>query len=432
MRYLLMALLMSLTQAASAESGGGVEFNRPVQAVDFNHDIDVSEFERFSIQVDYEDGAPATPSVLDGNFSSTTLTVVSYTGLAGTRSSATLTLLTGKNRAVDLDGLIIRINGRRYTEGVDWTRSPDSSTITMKSLQTAIDAYEEYQAIVSSNIVTVIANSSGVYSNDWTITSSSVGAIVTGAATFDNGQEPGYVTINGTTLTEGTDFDAITSTCTTSDKIAVAINANATLTALVSVSSSPTGCTLLVQSKLTGINAYPVSVSGTALTTRYSSFFGGAASEVSLANDTLTETAHGLSLGLAVLYSTSASKVITGLNSQTTYYIIPVDANSFQVAASSTLAVAGTEIDLTAVSGGGTYVFTPLAFASGPLDGFKYQGSNDGTTFYDLSVTSGPYQSDSGLLSSFTDYAYKYLRFKYTQPNRGGINLNAILNYRKN
>jgi len=71
---------------------------------------------------------------------------------------------------------------------------------------------------------------------------------------------------------------------------------------------------------------------------------------VDSAADTFTKTAHGLYTGLKVRICT-LTQTSGGLNSTTDYFVIVVNADTFKLATSLANAVAGTAIDVTAVSG---------------------------------------------------------------------------------
>lgn len=425
---MVLALLAALAWAPCANAAQPVEsleLDRSAAAT-FTHDINVADLERFSVQIDYSDMHPSTPSFSGGAKASLTLTVADFAGVRGKAATATITLENGNNTSV-IDGSYVAINGKRYTEGVDWDRGADS-VASMLDLASAIDAHWEYQAAASSNVITVTAHATGTFANSWTIVQSVPGKIST--TTWGSGQAYGTLSINGVTLTEGTDFDAITSSHVTANKIATAINANASLAAIIDVSSSTvpalesadTGI-LTLTADVNGPTEYPISVSDAAdLVLSKNKITGGKVSDVNVAGDYITEAAHGHPLGLAVLYSTGSNKTIGGLTDQTTYYVIPRDADTLQLASSLANAEAGTEIDLTSAEDA-TFTLKPLAFASAANDGFKWQGSNDGETFYDLSTSSAPYHSDSGVLTQFVDYAGKFLRIVFTKPTNGAISM---------
>jgi hypothetical protein len=79
--------------------------------------------------------------------------------------------------------------------------------------------------------------------------------------------------------------------------------------------------------------------------------------DVSVAADTITETAHGLATGLPIRLSTTGT-LPAGLATATTYYVIRVDADTIQLATTYANAVAGTNIDITAAAGAGTHTLT--------------------------------------------------------------------------
>lgn len=430
-KLILLALLFTgLVPAAvvRAESVSGVVVNG-AKASNFTKDMNVGAYERFSVQVDLADSHPSTPSFAGGSAASLTLTVADYLGLHGRASSATITVMSGQNEA--LAGTYIEINGRRYAQGSQWAVGY-TSTATAANIAAAIDAHWEYSATASSNVITVVAASIGVYANSWTKATSNAAKLAFTA--WSAGQEYGYLSINGTTLTEGTAFTAETSSHVTANAIAVALNANAAIAAIVNVSSSVDGTNLGVLTLTADVNGgaeYPLSVSDAAdLVPSANKLGGGKASDVNLAGDYITEVAHGLPLGLGVVYSTGSNKTIGGLTHGGTYYVIPRDADTFQLASSAANADAGTEIDLTSAEDA-TFTLTPQPFASAGTDGIKWLGSNDGVSFYDLSTTSVPYHADGGAVISFTDYAYQWLRLSFTKPTLGALDVNAVFTGRK-
>lgn len=82
--------------------------------------------------------------------------------------------------------------------------------------------------------------------------------------------------------------------------------------------------------------------------------------------DSFYYPSHGFSLGADVVY-TSTTTNLTGLTSGTTYYVIPLDRDRFQLAASSSDATEGTNISLTGPSSGVTAAIT---------DSITFQGNS--------------------------------------------------------
>jgi len=77
--------------------------------------------------------------------------------------------------------------------------------------------------------------------------------------------------------------------------------------------------------------------------------------DVSVANDEITETAHGYQTGEGPVQLTSSGTLPTGLALATDYWFIRVDANTYKFATSRVNALAGTDVDITAAAGGGTH-----------------------------------------------------------------------------
>lgn len=429
--FLLLALLTGFCPDAAAEVLTGVVFDKTAQAVNFNKDLDVGPYQRFSMQVDFEDSAPSAATVIDGTYSTATITVSDYASLAPKQSSCTITLVDGK--AAGASGATITLaGGSTFKDGDQWSYS-SYSTKTAYNIKVAIHNHPDYEAGVSSNIITVYAASSGTAQNSWACTSSTPTALSYPAGGFENGRDAGWLSINSVRLTAGTDFTAGTSADATANSIEDAINANNSLRLIVVGTNTAVG-TVSVRSSTPGVYAFPITLSsGGYLTTNYSNMASGSASDIKVGTNTFTESAHGFGSGLAVLYATVSGTLPTGLTDQTTYFVIPVDANTFKVSASSAATAPGSPLAITALAGGFTGTFTPLAFAAAATTGFKYYGSNDGTSYYDLSLTSAGYNTtgDSGLLSTFTDYAYRYLRLAFISPTNGGMDLKATFSGRK-
>ena len=430
----LMALLLGLASSASAVSSDQATLSNKRAAYAYTQDVRVEDYSNFSIQVDLADAAPATVSFVGGAKSSDNVTVSSYDGLIGRKSSATITIMSGQNEA--LAGTILTVNGFPYVTGTHWTVGY-TSTATAAALAAALDAHWQYSATASSNVVTLEAADIGTAGNSFTLTTSDAAKLAKTA--WSAGQENGYINIGGTTLTHGTDFTAVTSSHTTANAIAVAINANAALSALISVSSATEATSPLTAgiiqliSKENGYNPLVVSVSNTShLLPDYPRFQGGKNSDVDFVDNTITEAAHNLPVGLGVVYSTGSNLAITGLTFGTTYYVVPVDANSFKLSDTAAHAYAGTNIADLSAAGDATFVLAPQPLSSAATDGITYLGSNDGTTFYSVTQSSVPYDAAStGALTPFVDFTGRYLRLSFVAPTRGALNVNAIINGRK-
>lgn len=95
--------------------------------------------------------------------------------------------------------------------------------------------------------------------------------------------------------------------------------------------------------------------SSTVQTTNQSFTFGDG--DVDTGADTITETSHNLFTG-AIVRLTTTGTLPTGLSAGTDYYVIRATANTFKLATTAANADAGTAVDITAASGGGTHTLT--------------------------------------------------------------------------
>ena len=136
-------------------------------------------------------------------------------------------------------------------------------------------------------------------------------------------------------------------------------------------------------------------------------------------------------IGFPVLYSSSTLTVAPLVN-QTTYYVIPVDRNSFKLALTSTGAVAGLGIVITSSNTAKTYSLAPIAITGTPS--FKWQASNDGVNFNDFTANSYNVAVSSVTMLSYTlggtstiwdfgPYDYTWIRLNVVAPTKGGIRL---------
>ncbi len=422
---ILVALLsLFIYQGAKAEPTTETIVSKTL-ALDTTQYWDMGDYDRFSMQAVYSTAAFTQSSIRNGSPSSANITVSNYHHLDGRPSTATVTLTAGMNSyAGPLVGQYVTVNGRRLTEAVDWTRGM-SSTATMKSLQTAIGNTFEYSSSVSSNVITLQSVSSGTAANAFTLTTSS--ASVLPVVNFAGGQNFGYVHIGGVTLTEGTDFNAETSNAVTAENIENAIQANSTLAAIIIATHPIVTSVVYATSTTNGVFRYAISVSTPALTV--SGFSGGSDNDIDLTNNQFSETSHGFVTGLAVLFSTSASNIGApgGLTNQTTYFVMKVDDNTYKVGTTAVMVSSGGAIDLTSQSTATlNYTFTALPTVGAPT-AFKWQASNNGVNWTDLSittVTTANIVTGGGSIWDFSEYAYRYLRLLLLAPTSGATTVN--------
>lgn len=374
----------------------------------------------------YSNAAPAATTFTDGGVASGTFTVTSITGLVGVKASQTITVTSTSSLRNAI--LVVRGSGSttQLREGYNWNVGTGTAT-TAANIARILDKVAGIDASSAGNIIYATATVAGTAGNAFTLSKISAANLTLGGATFSGGVDDAYVDIAGQRLTRGTQWAVGASTVATAGNIATAIRANTTLNAAITVSTSASAVVTLTYKTVgtagnVALATFPSSItkSGTALV-------NGTDSAYSLSGTTIHKVAHGLSTGLAALYSTGGF-TLSGLTNQTTYYAYRVDADNYKLSTSTTNAVAGTGIVLASTSTAGphTWTLTPLAMAG--TFGFQWQTSDDNVTWTNvpLSVSissvsfATPFTAGSASWN-FGAVGHRYLRVAETQGTSGGM-----------
>ncbi len=126
---------------------------------------------------------------------------------------------------------------------------------------------------------------------------------------------------------------------------------------------------------------------------------------VDVEEDTITKAAHGFATGRKV--ALTGAVIPTGL-SATDYWVIRVDADTLQLAASAADSLNGVAVDITDASGGGTHTLTPAALGSGTL---TWQWSPNDTDWYAFDASPSKAVSATGTLTwQFSCVGINYIR----------------------
>lgn len=147
-----------------------------------------------------------------------------------------------------------------------------------------------------------------------------------------------------------------------------------------------------------------------------------ASSAVNTSTEIITATAHGLTTGVVGQFTTSGA-LPTGLSLLTNYYIIVIDANSFQVASSyaNATAVTPVPINLTAQgSGNDTFTATTL------VGSLQLQKSNDKVNWTNEGASVAVTATATTWVEK-ADVAYIYSKMVYTHTS-GVLTLLAYAN----
>lgn len=420
----LTAIVPMFLTTANAAKHEGIVVSSPAAAVAFTRVIDLSNWDKFSVQAVYSDGTPAVQVLNSGSRAAATITVTATpTNLIGAQASATVNVTT----ITSLSGKSVTVGGNVFVAGTDFTVGA-SSIATATNLAAKINATRNFNATASGSTVTVKYAYYGTTGNGITLSAES--PLSASASTLTGGLNRHTITINGVTLAEGSDFNANSSSITVAANITTAINASTSLRDQV-VATTATTHVVTVTARAPGHSNYSITSSTSDLLTS-GGFPNGAASDVDLTNDIITKASHGFTTGLRVLLATTVGTAPTGLTTGTTYYAIKVNDDRYKLATSSTNAVAGTAVDITAVTNNSTANVTPLALSLAAGNGFYWEASNNGTNFTTLTgvsingVTNSSftYSAAGNSIWDFGQLGYKYLRINFTPPTAGGITLN--------
>lgn len=253
------------------------------------------------------------------------------------------------------------------------------------------------------------------------------------------------VCINQTCLIDGRDWthSSLGQSSGTALSIATAINSNSVLNQIVVATVPVAGSVIYTTATVVGQNYALYSSSPTALKwSPANAMVGGIASNYTLGATIITSTnpfapsTQAAMIALPVVYTQGAS-AISGLTNQTTYYVIPINANAFALSTTSTGAVVGAGL-LPATTSQTAGIFIALASTQTKTTGDNYtlrattfagtpsgfwQVSNDGQNWatYTSSgtVTLTP-SGTSNLAGDFGTINFSFIRFNLNTPPTGG------------
>jgi hypothetical protein len=375
----------------------------------------------------------------DGSTSSGSITFADGT-LTQLSSAAATNSLTVLSTAAShgLQVIFSLPGGRNYQlrEGINWRvqASTDATALNLaEAIQTVVPGIDvDTETASETGVINMTTQSGGALFNQIAVISSNADGVAPGAKSFSGGQDNAVVAINGVNLRAGRDWQVGSSASDTATNLAAAINADPSLS--LWVTATPTsGAVGLVSKRVGTVAKFALASSAPAAAVLSGAHMTGSTnSSYALNSPRIAIANHGFTLALPVLYTRGSSPVIGGLTSGTTYYAIPVDANTVELATTSARAQAGQYLTLTSSSTQSTahsYTLAPLAITGTP--GFKWQGSNDGATYFDLSVASvtmNSYTTPPTTTSwDFGAYNYQYLRLNATAPTTGGIFLQTYV-----
>lgn len=334
--------------------------------------------------------------------------------------------------------------------------------ISASSNTTGVDANAAATCAAGNcGVVYTTATTTGSAGNV-TFNTSNALAISTSATTMTGGQDNAVACINNICVTANKDWYPVTSNAQTATNLASAFNTAASslvITAaaagsIVSATSTivgPTGDYAIRTSTQNNLTIAPYT-SSSVVTGGASGFMtGGTASSYTINTQSIRIVNHGYPTALKVSISSTTGNVglsystasvggtPVALGFGTTWYVIPVDANTIQLSQTSTGAVAGSAVTLVSSRALTTAdVWTiHVATASGPTS-YGFYESNDGTNFW--SVGSSVTIADTVSFVNPSTFTYldfgnidaKWLQLNVSPPSiAGAVSVKAIMHGEK-
>lgn len=372
--------------------------------------------------------ATTTVTGTQGNlyrFASSSPTVISTSAIS----------FSGGHAAI-LQNAVLTVNGTKLIQGQAWAVQ-DTSSGTATSIATAMGLLPGISASASGSVVYATATTGGAAANAFTVVSSSPGFLTAASSTFTGGVDNARLTVNGVALVQGTDWTRVATTTGTAKAISDAINAKASLSAIVTSLWTTNASSFTITSKTVGtLGNYTTVGSPAAIAPGNATLTGGSNSSFTVGSPVIVIPAHGYTTAVPLLLT--GSTVPAPLATATTYYAIYVDANDIELALTSTGAIAGTYITLTSstTTGPHTVTLTPLAI-TGTMS-FKWQVSNDCVTYQDFTTSSGGVSVSSVTFGTpytafvtnwdFGPVNYQCIQAAVVGPTTGAVNLQIRVN----
>jgi hypothetical protein len=375
---------------------------------------------RISAQLIYSSTTFAAATFTDGNESTGTVTIISTQPLVGAKATNKVTIASATGIAamqLNANGTILSNFNLPTTSGTAHALAALLNVVPgIKASQTGTDS-----------VVYATAATAGVAGNFLYLIPNSASMTVT-ATQFSGGQDNAVLTINGTALTQGTQWSVSANDLhLTAQALAAAVTTQFTvLTATVPGSAGAINIT----SNVNNLN-YSVTTSTPAAMSAPpgGALAGGKAASTSVGSANIALTAHGFTTALAVLLSTSGQAVAlpSPLVQQTTYYVIAAGPNVLQLSGTSTGAVAGLGTVITsssAQSTADTFTLTALGLSSVIMTSATWQTSDDNVNFVSSGTTNiSSTTSATDTLFDFGFLNYRYLRLKIVPASQGGVNV---------
>jgi len=215
-------------------------------------------------------------------------------------------------------GATITVDSNDLVEGVDWTAGT-SNDDTATSLASAIAGLAGFGATATLNVITVTVDTAGTAGNAKEASSDDEFVTVGNGGDFSGGLNNATINVNGTTITQGTEWNSATNNSATATAIAVAI------TALAGYSATADGEVVTIVTDVTDATANDdtLVVSGDGLVAGSALFSGGITpATITIDGNTITESTEWDS---EIDNETSATNLAVAISAITNYEAVAVD-----------------------------------------------------------------------------------------------------------
>jgi hypothetical protein len=245
------------------------------------------------------------------------------------------------------------------------------------------------------------------------------------------GVDAAVVTIHGVPFKVGKDWILGATPTTAATSLAAAINAAPGLASFIT--ATPSGANVALAAGNNGaIYNFAMASSHANITLGGAAMGGGADMGYAIGAGVISIPSHGFTVGLPVLYTEASGFPVAPLVNQTTYYIIPVGANSVELATTVAHAVAGDSFLVITGSNSPSHLYTLAPLTISGISTFTWMVSNDGISYSaltDADVVAFATPFTAAIKTwDLGDINYRYLKLDVQAPDTGAVNLAAVVN----
>lgn len=412
-------------------------------------DVNALQASRVTAFVTYATVTPSPILFTDGRVATAAVTISSPAALSSAPALALLVVTSNTALSNAYFSLTTNAGTFIFREGApgSWSRNAFStataqqnfSTRTAVSIANTVNfsSYGVTASTSANNVVRIRALDFGTIGNSYSMFSSTLSALSSG--TFRNGRDVTTFKINNVSFRPFIEYMLTNTASGTAKSLSLAIASSAVSNV---IGSSWAGSVVYTTANFVNVTNHALFTSSNAaltissVATSYSDgsalgyMIGARASNIDITGNRISTTPNALTNGLAVQFTSVTGTSPAPLLSRTTYFVINTSTSGLQLSFTSTGVIAGLVIDITTTTqrGGGSFVLTPVPYsASAPQPSFKFQVSNDSTTWIDVTGQFSMTQSSATALD-FGNMNYRYLREEVRSSSNTAIIHKTVIN----